>query len=110
MNQAQLFDSTICLPTAVLYLECTESIQQERLLHRASTADRFDDNLEVIKKWFRMFSGTTLPVFEYYNKQGKVRRIDASKEEADVYQSIEVALQDLIEALRQPGSGFPSAV
>lgn len=108
MDQAQLFESTICSPTAVLYLKCPGSIQQDRLLCRACTSDRFDGNLEVIQKRFRTFSDTTFPVLEFYKKQGKVRQVDASKEEAEVYRSIEVAMQDLIEPLQQPATVLSS--
>ena len=47
----------------------------KRLLERAKTSGREDDNEESIKKRFRTYRETTMPVLEYYNKKGKVAEV-----------------------------------
>ena len=44
----------------------------KRLLERGKTSGREDDNEESIKKRFRTYRETTMPVLEHYNKLGKV--------------------------------------
>lgn len=36
---------------------------------------RIDDNIETIRKRFRVFVEQSIPVVEYYEKQGKVRKV-----------------------------------
>lgn len=55
MDQAIKFEQTVFPAQAVLYLECTEEVMLQRLLHRGETSGRTDDNIESIKKRFRMY-------------------------------------------------------
>lgn len=36
---------------------------------------REDDNIETIRKRFKVFLESSLPVIEYYNSKGKVRKV-----------------------------------
>lgn len=36
---------------------------------------REDDNIETIKKRFKVYMESSLPVIEYYNAKGKVRKV-----------------------------------
>lgn len=44
----------------------------ERLLKRGETSGREDDNIESIKKRFRTFEETSMPVINYYREHEKV--------------------------------------
>jgi UMP-CMP kinase len=57
----------------------------ERILERAKTSGRSDDNLESLKKRFDTFNKESLPIVEYFEKRGKLRRIDALKSIDEVY-------------------------
>ena len=46
-----------------------------RLLDRAKTSGRVDDNEETIKKRLKTFHDITTPVVDYYEKQNKVRKV-----------------------------------
>ena len=48
---------------------------EERLLKRAETSGRVDDNAETIKKRLSTFVEKTLPVIEKYEQVGKVKRV-----------------------------------
>lgn len=44
----------------------------ERLLERGKTSGREDDNVESIKKRFRTFVETSMPVVDKYRAEGKL--------------------------------------
>jgi len=78
MDQALKFEEDVCLSSLVLFYTTTEAVMLKRLLKRAETSGREDDNEEVIKKRFQTYKDTTMPVIEYYSKQGKVAEVDSS--------------------------------
>ena len=61
----------------ILFLEANEDAMIERILERAKTSGRDDDNMESLKKRFGVFNTETIPVVEYFDKIGKVRRVQA---------------------------------
>lgn len=78
MDQAHRFEEAVCPAKLVLFYDCNERVMQERLLERGKTSGRADDNAESIRKRFRTFVETSMPVVDYYEKQGKVVKIDAT--------------------------------
>src|SRR5437762_1501424 len=66
MDQATFFEETVCPSTLTLFLSCPEDVLLNRLLSRGKTSGRDDDNIESIRKRFRVFEETTLPVVRYY--------------------------------------------
>ncbi|XP_010052740.1 UMP-CMP kinase 3 isoform X1 [Eucalyptus grandis] len=73
-------------PKLVLFLDCSEEEMERRLLNR--NQGREDDNIETIRKRFKVFKESTLPVIEYYDSKGKVRKIDAGKPADEVFEDI----------------------
>jgi UMP-CMP kinase len=57
----------------------------KRLLKRGETSGRVDDNIESIKKRFETFRETSYPVVEYFDKIGKVRKVDCIDPADKVY-------------------------
>ena len=47
----------------------------ERILKRADTSGRVDDNVETLKKRFANFTSETLPVTDYYQSLGKLAKV-----------------------------------
>jgi adenylate kinase len=94
--QAQLLDDYLIehhRPLDVaLNLQVDEEILVERLLKRAETEGRADDNYETIRERLRVFRTQTSPLIEYYTKQGKLEEIDGAKPEAEVFRSIQTAI------------------
>jgi len=68
----------------VLMYDCTEEVMLERLLGR--NEGRTDDNVESIKKRFVTFRESSMPVVEFYEKLGKVRKVNAIATPAQVYE------------------------
>jgi len=63
-----------------MFFECSETVMEERLLKRAETSGRSDDNIETIKKRFRTFVEQTVPVCDLYEKRGVLRKINAERD------------------------------
>ena len=59
---------------------------RRRLLGRGQ--GRTDDNDATIAKRFRVFVESSVPVVEYYEKKGKVAKIDADRDPDEVYADV----------------------
>ncbi|KAL0578436.1 bifunctional uridylate/adenylate kinase [Marasmius crinis-equi] len=95
MDQAEMFEHTVCPASAVLFFTTTEEVMLDRLLERGKTSGREDDNAESIKKRFVTYKEQTMPVIEHYAKVGKVVEIDSSVSIEEVHQKANTAIQKL---------------
>ncbi|KAM5434946.1 bifunctional uridylate/adenylate kinase [Microsporum canis] len=93
MDQAIYFEETVCLSAGTLFLSCPEDVMLGRLLKRGETSGRDDDNIESIKKRFRVFEETSMPVVNYYEKMGKVMSVSAVGTEQEVTSRIHQELE-----------------
>ncbi|KAF8609867.1 UMP-CMP kinase [Ceratobasidium sp. AG-I] len=94
MDQAIKFDEAVCMSTFVLFFDTTEEVMLERLLERGKTSGREDDNAESIKKRFRTFVETSMPVVDKYRAEGKLVSIDSTR-------SVEVVHADVSKVLKE---------
>ena len=85
MDQAHKFEEAVCPAKLVLFFDCPEKVMEERLLERGKTSGRADDNAESIRKRFRTFVETSMPVVDYYEKEGKVIKVDATPSPDQVF-------------------------
>jgi len=69
----------------VLFFDCPEKVMEGRLLERGKTSGRTDDNAESIRKRFKTYMDETMPVIESFDKQSKVRKINAEPPEEQVF-------------------------
>lgn len=67
-----------CVLDFVLYIDCPMSIMKERIMNRAKTSGRSDDNEETLVKRFRTFEEETMPVLKSYDRLGKLRTVDGT--------------------------------
>ncbi|CEP19145.1 hypothetical protein [Parasitella parasitica] len=95
MDQAEKFEETVVEPKFVLYFKCSEEVLLKRLLERGETSGRVDDNIESIKKRFRVFEETSLPVIEAYEKRDKVRQINSEQTVEEVYSDVKKVFESL---------------
>ncbi|CAK7201430.1 bifunctional uridylate/adenylate kinase [Sporothrix eucalyptigena] len=79
MDQAVAFEQAVCPAKLVLFYDCPEDELERRLLERGKTSGRADDNADSIRKRFRTFVETSMPVVDAYAKEGRVVKIDATK-------------------------------
>ncbi|KAL5614623.1 hypothetical protein BROUX41_004722 [Berkeleyomyces rouxiae] len=85
MDQAVKFEESVCPAKLVLFFECPEKELERRLLERGKTSGRADDNIESIRKRFRTFIETSMPVVENFRGSGRVVHIDSSPSPEEVY-------------------------
>jgi UMP-CMP kinase len=94
MDQALIFEQTVCSSKFTLFFDCPEEVLRERLLNRGKTSGRSDDNAESIMKRFKTFVETSMPVVEYYRQEGKVVEIKATPPADEVYEDVEKKLSE----------------
>ncbi|KAI9778668.1 MAG: bifunctional uridylate/adenylate kinase [Candelina submexicana] len=88
MDQAIKFEESVCPSKFTLFFDCPEDEMLKRLINRGKTSGRADDNEESIKKRFRTFIETSMPVVDYFEKQGKVVRVMATKGPDEIYEEV----------------------
>ncbi|ODV60300.1 UMP-CMP kinase [Ascoidea rubescens DSM 1968] len=93
MDQALTFERKIAESSFILFFDCPEEVLETRLLERGKTSGRTDDNLASIKKRFRVFAETSLPVVNHYEAKQKVVRISSEKPIDQVYSAVKAALE-----------------
>ena len=98
MDQGVKFEASVCKAKMVLFYDCPEDTMEKRLLERGKTSGRSDDNIESIRKRFRTFVETSMPVIEYFDKQGKVAKIDATQAPDAVFVDTKKALAEKLGA------------
>jgi len=94
MDQALKFEETVCEAKFVLFFDCPEDVMEKRLLKRGETSGRADDNEESIKKRFKTFVETSMPVVDYYEKQGRVVKVMATKGPDEVYKEVKEKVEE----------------
>ncbi|KAL1190880.1 putative UMP-CMP kinase 1 [Cardamine amara subsp. amara] len=73
-------------PAFVLFFDCPEEELERRIMNR--NQGREDDNIETIKKRFKVFVESTLPIASYYESKGKLRKINAAKPSEEVFDAV----------------------
>ncbi|UKZ77430.1 hypothetical protein TrVFT333_005151 [Trichoderma virens FT-333] len=86
-QKAHKFEEAVCPAKLVLFFDCPEKVMEERLLERGKTSGRTDDNAESIRKRFRTFVETSMPVVNFYEGEGKVIKVDATPTPEDVFKT-----------------------
>jgi len=84
MDQAFKFEEVVCPAKLVLFYDCPEAEMERRLLERGKTSGRSDDNAESIRKRFRTFIETSMPVVDHYDKEGRVVKVNATRTPEEV--------------------------
>ncbi|THG23820.1 hypothetical protein TEA_001616 [Camellia sinensis var. sinensis] len=85
-NRAAFESVTGIVPEFVLFFDCSEEEMEKRLLGR--NQGREDDNIATIRKRFNVYMESSLPVIQYYDSKGKVRKIDAVKPVEEVFEAV----------------------
>ncbi|XP_043715611.1 UMP-CMP kinase 3-like isoform X1 [Telopea speciosissima] len=92
-NRAAFEKVTGIIPEFVLFFDCSEEEMERRILNR--NQGREDDNIDTIRKRFKVFIESSLPVIEYYESKGKVRKIDAGKPVEEVFEAVKVVFSSI---------------
>jgi adenylate kinase len=90
--QAQLLDDFLAEEglrlDMALELKVDEEELTQRILKRAQIDGRADDNYETIRERLHVFNTQTVPLTEYYSKQGKLEIVDGMQSPDKVFEQI----------------------
>lgn len=89
LDQGKRFENEVAPINCVLYFEVADETMKKRLLKRAETSGRVDDNEETIVKRLKTFHNLTQPVIDYYAKQGKVCTVVAEGTVDEIFKKVE---------------------
>lgn len=67
---------SVNVPFAIFF-DADEDTMIARILERAKTSGRSDDNLESLKKRFATYNAESVPIVQFFEKKGQLRRISA---------------------------------
>lgn len=94
LDQATKFEEAVVPSKFTLFYDLQENVMHDRLIKRGETSGRSDDNEESIKKRFKTFVETSMPVVDMFEKDGRVVNVDASKSKEEVYAATKKALAE----------------
>jgi adenylate kinase len=90
--QAQLLDDYLVEQglrlDLALELRVVQDVLVDRLLKRAESEGRSDDNRATIEERMRVYQTQTAPLVNYYSKQGKLVVVDGMKDPDSVFEEI----------------------
>ncbi|KAJ4951547.1 hypothetical protein NE237_028379 [Protea cynaroides] len=92
-NRAAFEKVTGIIPEFVLFFDCSEEEMERRIMNR--NQGREDDNIDTIRKRFKVFVESSVPVVEYYESRGKVRKIDAGKPVEEVFEAVKTVFSSI---------------
>ena len=61
---------------------------EKRVLKRAESEARSDDNIETLKRRFATYEKETIPVIELYEKKGMVKRVNAERTIGEIFEEV----------------------
>ncbi|MFA5184846.1 MAG: adenylate kinase [Patescibacteria group bacterium] len=98
LKQAKSLDKFFRSQKTALYLVLNLKLSQKeaigRILLRAQTSGRSDDNRQTLKRRFQVYQQQTAPLLDYYRRQKKVINIDGRPK-------IEAIFKDIVKILAQ---------
>ena len=89
-----------CEIISVLYLECPEQVCIDRILKRGG--ERVDDNIESIKKRFKVMADETKPNLENLKKYAPIHYIKADQTIEKCFEDIDAILKPLLKERTTP--------
>ncbi|KAJ4344616.1 bifunctional uridylate/adenylate kinase [Didymosphaeria variabile] len=94
LDQAHAFERSVVPSKFTLFFDAPEDVMLERLLDRGKTSGRADDNIESIKKRFRTFVETSMPVVDEFESQKRVIKVNATQTPDEVYRDVQARLKE----------------
>lgn len=98
--QAQALDAILTECGIPLDLVIALDIPEEVVFQRLASRGRPDDNVSTIRERLEQYRSLTVPLVEYYERQGILRRIDGTGSPDQVFARI----KSVVEAAQQPSS------
>lgn len=93
LDQGRQFEKDIGQCKLVLYFQCQDDTLVKRLLHRAETSGREDDNEETIKKRLNTFHTHNDPIVQEFS--GKTNTLNAERDPDSIFADVVAAVDAL---------------
>ena len=74
------------------WFDVNEEELEKRILERAKSSGRNDDNVETLKKRFATFTNDSMPIINRYAEMGKIRKINGAQTIDETYADVKTAL------------------
>ncbi|KAK1117037.1 hypothetical protein K0M31_017085 [Melipona bicolor] len=85
-----------CIVKGVLFCECSKEMCTQRCLKRgAAGSGRSDDNEEVLVKRHETYITNTLPIIEYFEKQGLIYKVNSMQSSEKVFEDAKEILSKI---------------
>ncbi|XP_006655698.1 UMP-CMP kinase 1 [Oryza brachyantha] len=96
------YENTIHIePEFLLFIDCSKEEMERRILNRNQGRD--DDNIDTIRRRFDVFQQSTMPVIQYYEKKGKLRKVDGNRQVDEVFEDVKAIFAQLNNQGNLPG-------
>lgn len=95
LEQGLTFEKQIAECSIILNFDVSPATMTQRLLHRAQTSGRVDDNEETIKKRLDTFTKHSKPVIEHFSD--KCKTINAERDPTEIFKDVEACI-DILQA------------
>lgn len=79
----------------VLFFECSDKVCIDRCLERGKSSGRSDDNETSLAARITTYNESTMPIIKQFDEKKLVKRIDADKTEAEVFEQCKEALKNM---------------
>ncbi|XP_043800065.1 UMP-CMP kinase isoform X2 [Apis laboriosa] len=88
--------SNKCVIKGVLFCQCSKEVCTQRCLNRgAAGSGRADDNEEVLVKRHETYISNTLPIIEYFEKEGLVYKVNSMQLPEKVFEEAKEILSKI---------------
>ncbi|KAG7480467.1 hypothetical protein MATL_G00056330 [Megalops atlanticus] len=94
ISQAFTFEEQIGSPDLVVLLACSNQQLRQRLEKRAAQQGRPDDNAHAIERRLETFKQNISLIAKYYQERALIVRIDADREEDDIFADISAVVNE----------------
>jgi len=90
LDQAMMFESSVCRVSRIVWLTCSDEILVDRILARGLTSGRQDDNAESVRIRLKAFNENTEKIREHFASLNDDRLVvlDASLNTEEVYDKV----------------------
>ncbi|KAG9354529.1 hypothetical protein JZ751_001239 [Albula glossodonta] len=110
ISQAFTFEEQIGSPDLVVLLACSNQQLRQRLEKRAAQQGRPDDNAHAIERRLETFKQNISLIAKYYQERALIVRIDADREEDDIFADISAVVNDRLFPEGLQAEGFSEQV
>ena len=106
LNQAILFETTICEFQAIIYITAPDEVLIQRTKKHFEDADTSIQDDETLKQRLEYFKNRTKAALDYYDRIGKVKNVDCSGSISDVFKlTMKAVLPQIYFAIGPKASG-----